>query len=532
MKPIRHLLLAAGVVLPLLAGATDAGDATPNPWLADSSYPITHVDPAQSGAVAVAGPRGPDRALGDTDIAYRFMGPGHLIQVISGPYPDGRRVIWSGGVDRLVKQDYASFDIVDTLMWREDSPYTEDWAEDAERALDAAGGGVPGIWRAVREMYHLNEGGGLYPLVDRDNRFHVIHGNAIEVYGDAEPGNAGSPIELLQRFERPEDAHGRFVGMNYTWDGWLVVVTEGGDLFALTPDFRRRHRTRLEGAPARSEDSDQLSGWIRNSFAIGDDGGIYIVSRDFMHRVQWTGDGFSQDPADGAWREPYPNGLGSGSGSTPTLMGYGDDADRFVVITDGDALMQLTLFWRDAIPADWQGLPGLPRRIAARAPVNMDDPALAAVQSEQSVGVLGYGALVVNNEPRNVPWYVPHRMRSVLVGLLATQRDYHPLGVQKFAWDPAARVLRTAWVNREVSSPNSVPLISAGSALVYTEGVRDGKWTLEALDWESGASRFHWTLPRLRHNTQFAPVVLDPDGRPMWGSTWGRLRLQPLEDAR
>lgn len=48
MNAIRHLLLAAGVVLPLLAGATDA------------------------------------------DIAYRFMGPGHLIQVISGPYPDGR----------------------------------------------------------------------------------------------------------------------------------------------------------------------------------------------------------------------------------------------------------------------------------------------------------------------------------------------------------------------------------------------------------------------------------------------------------
>ena len=43
-------------------------------------------------------------------------------------------------------------------------------------------------------------------------------------------------------------------------------------------------------------------------------------------------------------------------------MGF-DDEDRFVVITDGDELMNLTLFWREDIPEDWQQLPGTPSRL-------------------------------------------------------------------------------------------------------------------------------------------------------------------------
>ena len=530
----RALLL--GVTLAILgslplAALTESSVPEPrNPWLADSSYPITHVSSGQSGSVAVAGPVSTSRALSDAEIAYRFMGPAHLIQLISGPYPDGRRAIWSIGADRLVKQDYASFDIVDTLMLREDSPYTPEWAEGREKAIEGSGG-LWAVFQGLREMLLLRESQGLYPLLDRDNEFYVIRNGGIEVYGDAERGNAGSRIELKRRFDMPPEAKGRLVGMNFTHDGWLVGVSEMGDVVAVARDFSRHYLARLDGAPETAVNAgEQLSGWVRNSFAVAADNKVFIVSRDFMHCIRWTGQGWSQREADGAWREPYPNSAGKGSGSTPTLMGYGD-GDRFVVITDGDTLMNLTLFWRDAIPADWKGLPGVSRRIAGRQPASMGDPELKAVQSEQSVGVLGYGAVIVNNEPAHIPWYLPKSLSPVLVALLATKEDYRPLGVQKFEWNPAMRTLDEAWVNREVSSPNSVPMISAGSGMVYTEGARDGHWTLEALDWNTGASRFHWTLPHARHNTMFAPVVLDPDGRLMWGASWGRLRLQPRTGA-
>ena len=49
-------------------------------------------------------------------------------------------------------------------------------------------------------------------------------------------------------------------------------------------------------------------------------------------------------------------------------MGFGDE-DRFVVITDGDALMNMVLYWRDEIPRGWQQLDGTPsRRIAGQLP--------------------------------------------------------------------------------------------------------------------------------------------------------------------
>src|SRR5262245_66645297 len=123
-----------------------------------------------------------------------------------------------------------------------------------------------------------------------------------------------------------------------------------------------------------------------------------------MHKVVWTGQQLSIDEKDGAWHEPFRNSLGNGTGSTPSLVGFGNEPDKLVVITDGDRLMNLTLFWRDAIPANWKQLDGAPsRRIAGYQPCNFGDPARQAAQSEQSVVAAGYGMFVVNNEPRNIP---------------------------------------------------------------------------------------------------------------------------------
>ena len=92
---VRAAATAIIAAVPLLALAQTPVLESRNPWLADSTYPITHAASGQPGAVAVAGPVSTSRALRDADIAYRFMGPADLIQVISSPYPDGNRAIWS-----------------------------------------------------------------------------------------------------------------------------------------------------------------------------------------------------------------------------------------------------------------------------------------------------------------------------------------------------------------------------------------------------------------------------------------------------
>ena len=244
-----------------------------------------------------------------------------------------------------------------------------------------------------------------------------------------------------------------------------------------------------------------------------------------MHKVVWDGEQLSIDPADGAWAEPYLNDWGHGTGATPSLMGFGAE-DQFVVITDGQPQMNVVLFWRNGIPEDWKKLAGAPsRRIAGQAPVTMGNPELTEIQSEQSVVVAGHGALVVNNHPRNIPWYLPRRAASLLVSYLGSNPAHQPYGVQKFAWNPDRRELESVWVNKDVSSPSTVPIVGVGSNMVYLVGARANQWTLEAMDWDSGESTFHYVIGGQRYNVLFAGTLLDMDGRVHYGTPWGRVRL-------
>ncbi|MGI9432172.1 MAG: hypothetical protein ACR2PQ_08165, partial [Myxococcota bacterium] len=102
-----------------------------------------------------------------------------------------------------------------------------------------------------------------------------------------------------------------------------------------------------------------------------------------------------------------------------------------------------------------------------------------------------------------------------------------PFGVQKFEWQPGTRTLEVAWVNREVSSPNGVPILSLDSNLVFTVGARDGSWTVEALDWESGDSAYHLVVGDQLYNSAYAAIQIDEAGRLLWGTVWGRARVTP-----
>jgi len=298
---------------------------------------------------------------------------------------------------------------------------------------------------------------------------------------------------------------------------------------AISKDLKQHRVIRMRHSEGAEDKATRPTGygWVRNATAIDRDGGIYVASQEHMHKLIWTGDQLSIDSADGAWTARYLNGWGNGTGATPSLMGFADE-DRFVVITDGEDLMNVVLFWRDAIPADWKGLPGSPdRRIAGMLPADMGDEDLKEIQSEQSVVVAGYGALVVNNVTRNVPWYLPSRARSLLISYLGSSPRYQPYGVQKFEWDASKREFRVAWVNREVSSPSCVPIASYPSGRVYLIGARENRWTLEAIDWSDGQSAFHTEIGGQRYNPLFSGTIIDERGRIHYGSPWGRVRLAP-----
>jgi hypothetical protein len=529
----REALAPAPMMTPDAVAAADAREYAlpePNPFAADSAYPVPHGDSAQTDASAVPGPVDVTRTLLPEEIRATFVGPGAIIGFISGAYGDGRRVLWVNGVNGLYKLDAETYEILQVLPRPQAETYTQAWADDLIARLDADNG--DGALRAAGEvMMPLTSLSGVYIAIGSNNWLYAAESDgSVTAYGDAIEGDPASPIVVKARIAAPEGVTGPMVGMNITYDGWLVMASETGTVMAVSMDLQQSRTVRLHYADTDDVSSDNPGmGWVRNSFAIDDEGGIYIVSRNHMHKVVWTGDRLSTDEADGAWSEPYRNGGGNGSGATPTLMGYGPNEDHLVVITDGDDVMNLTLFWRDAIPGDWRQLPNAPsRRIAGLARATMGDPDLTAVQSEQSVAVAGYGALVVNNTPRNPPLVLPEAYRlGLLSGPLGSNPRFQPFGVQRFEWDPQSRTLYTAWENAEVSSPNGVPWISIGSNQVYFIGARDNQWTVEALDWTTGQSTFHWVIGGQAYNSTFAPIVVDERGRIFYGTAFTRVRIEP-----
>ena len=77
--------------------------------MADSGAPIGHMDSAQSNGSPIAGPRDSTKTLASTDLQYADLGPGHAGLALSSKYPDGSRVIWSNGADRMSKIDADTF---------------------------------------------------------------------------------------------------------------------------------------------------------------------------------------------------------------------------------------------------------------------------------------------------------------------------------------------------------------------------------------------------------------------------------------
>lgn len=488
---------------------------------------MAHNEPAQQDAVPQSGPGGPTTTLSGDQVVYRHTGPGHFGSNVSGIYADGNRVYWGNGVDRIVKIDHDSFDVIDEYFFPGVEIYSEDRAEESIQGFEENNGGFFAIARAFREMLKLRDLANLYTVLDRDHNYFIgSRDGTITAYGDEDPADSGSAIVKLREMKLPSQVTGPVMGLSMTFDGYLVAVTEHGYVAVVDREFNRVVHRRIR----HSEDAEEKAtkptgyGWIRNAPAVGDDGGIYIVSQEHMHKVVWTGTRISLEEVDGAWSVPYQNSWGHGSGATPSLMGFGGE-DRFVVITDGEPQMNVVLYWRDEIPEDWQAIPGQPRRVAGIQKVTMGNPDMTAIQSEQSVVVSGYGALVVNNEARNTPWYLPERARGITVGLLGSNPAYQPYGVQKFIWRPESRQFELHWVNSDISSPSAVPLVSVASNTVYLIGARDNRFTLEAMNWDTGESRFHYVIGGQRYNVMYAGTQIDEAGRLHYGTPWGRVRI-------
>jgi len=506
-------------------------EAPTNPFLADSAYPIGHGTSAQQDSTLAAGPTGPGRVLTDGDLQYEFLGPIQMGMAISGPYADGSRTIWNNGSERITKLDHDTFEVVAAYEVPGRAQTPEHEIEEAFARLDGPDETVAMETAMDLSVRFLTGLSGVYFAMDLDNTLFLAYEREVAAFSD-DRDDPRSPIRESARWAAPPEITGSFVGVNMTYDGWLVTTTDTGWIVCLRRDLSDHRAIQIRGAEVAEEfNARRLAegrngyGWVRTSVCVDDDGGIYVSSVDHSHKVIWRDEALSIDEADGAWTAQYRNGAGFGSGTTPSLMGFGDE-DRFLVIGDGDAVVNITLLWRDEIPDDWETLPGAPsRRIAGIGRADMGDRSALDIQTEQSITVCGYGAMTVNNEPADVPEGFPDSAKRMLVFWLGNNPRFTPKGMHKYEWDPAERTFAEAWVCSTVASCNSVPYVSQGSDLVYTVGARDGSWTLEALRWSTGEEAFHHVLGGSRYNTLGAGIILDQAGRLTFGTSFGKVRI-------
>jgi hypothetical protein len=499
-----------------------------NPALSNGLCPLVHCDTYQTDAFPVRGPELPSRALGDAEIDL-FWGSPISGGVLDATYPGGATVFWVPKADRIWKLGLDAelrLVLLAELLLPPGPKYPAHPGEDMKARIEALDAlpfasdeyrAAAAYWRD----YPLEALHAYYAVLDRDHVLFVGGRDRIVAYADAEPGSPRSPIvkrgEYVFDTAQMNGGPPVLIGLNASFDGTLVAVSLDGTVIAVDRALTRAVYHRLPGERF----------W--NSVAVDEQGGIYAVTDKRLHKLVWTGQGISDRAEDGAWSEPYAVGEndaklrgGRGSGTTPTLLGLESDRDQLVLIADAANVNHLVLYWRDAIPEDWDEVEGASsRRVAGRAPVDFGRADITDSYSENSPVAFGYGAAIANNRPANgMPLHLDNQ-------LWINHPSATPRGVQKFVWDPGRRRFASAWVRADLSLPSSTPAIATLSRALLGVTVHDGSWAFEALDWDTGATRAIYTLgPSQRWNPIQLSMQLMGNGDPIFSTFGGVVHLK------
>jgi hypothetical protein len=247
-------------------GTTSAPDQTSS--VATNQCTTTPVNSFQAGTYINAdrstpGP-GPERDASTTgeSLSYRSLGPAHFSNLVSPEYPDGRRVYWTQGVNGLVKLDYDTYDMLAELPIATD-PWTEPEGKAAIDAIETAPAEQKPQLAAnlLLDLYvKTNILTSSYAILDRDNHFFMGSPRGLAEYADADPTDPASPIVKVAEVTFPPEVTGTIVGMQITYDGYLVLATDTGYVVAVD-----RNGLKVVSTVALEHQSEGGPRWVRNS---------------------------------------------------------------------------------------------------------------------------------------------------------------------------------------------------------------------------------------------------------------------------
>jgi hypothetical protein len=274
------------------------------------------------------------------------------------------------------------------------------------------------------------------------------------------------------------------------WNGLVWFVSRASVVGAINPFTGAKKSIKLPGE------------MVVNSFAVDENGGIYVVTDHALYRFDADATGTPKV----TWRAAYDRGtrkkpgqLSQGSGTTPTLL-----APDLVAITDNaDPFMNVEVYRRST------------GALVCRAPVFLASPGRGA--TDNSLIAVGSSLIVENNYGYSGPTAV------------AQGKSTEP-GVERVDVDVDAGTCTSVWTSAE-RAPTTVPKASLGSGLIYlyTKPVRaDGvdAWYFTAIDFRTGATVYRrLTGTGYLYNNHYAPISIGPDGAGYIGALGGLIRI-------
>lgn len=408
-------------------------DPPANPFIANSPWPIMHRNSFAQQSTCLRAPQ-----PGDSLLVRWCPTPFNRTSTwlyYTEKYPNGKRAILGSSATHVFKaiDDSIGLRVIDSLRL--------DF-----NVLDYS-------WN------HLLLKNRVWISFDYDDLNNV---NVVYKFSDQDTTDIYSPIVALDTIQLPNTVLGKATLFNLTQDGWIAFNTTGGTFGVIKPDFSQVITLNLPLVPGEVS--------YHNNFPVDTDNSIYVVTTEKMIKLKWNNPNLTLE-----WTSPYDfigNGptstLAKGSGTTPTLIGWGSGNDKLVVVADGHSPNNMVAFWRDTVPANWTALTGQDIRVAGIVNLTGFQNLNNGFQSiENSICANGYEMAVAQFNGFNY-------------GCTNAK------GVIKCQWDTALNTLNLVWNNTSVNYNNALTY-SRQSNLVYGNGKEtDCSYYFYGLDWNTG----------------------------------------------
>ncbi|MGD1840041.1 MAG: hypothetical protein ACFB0B_03975 [Thermonemataceae bacterium] len=414
-----------------------------NPWLADSPYPIYHRNNYAQASTCIPGITAKDSVR--IKVKDNIAGGTSPWIYLSDKYPNGERVILYSNSTHVFKfrDDGEKLVAIDSLKI-DGNPYTSFGYNFLLTKNN--------VWFTYDPKYRpkLRKFTTLYKLTD------------------TQPNNPDSKIKVVKTLNFGDHGINKVTMYSLNYNGQIVFYSHEDkkqnifNVGIIDQDLNLVSHIKCKLLPGEKVN--------HNSIAVDETNAFYIVSTHRLMQFTWDNTvlkmgweakyDFVKDGPTGKWA--------NGSGTTPTLMGWGEGKDKLVIVADGHANNNLVAFWRE-IPSDWQGLSGRDRRLADVIKIPYAKSFSKKFQSiENSPTVYGYDVAIAQFN-----------------GFLGYKcKNYK--GVQKFRWDTEQDKLVLQWANDKVNM-NGVLSYSSGSNLVYGSGKEeDCNYYYYGLDWDTG----------------------------------------------